>query len=610
MDMSDSKRFYFDNGRSRKRWHVQTEGKTQIVEFGRPGAPLRASKKSFKSPAEAQEQTGKLIAKKKREGYIEINASRLEITRFKGSRKATDKQIKALETRIGCELPVEYRSFLKTRNGGRPNPDCVAIPGVQGIANVGVGALFQLQPSKPGVDELSYEFDRALRYLPAGHLPIAGSSDVFTLSLRPKSFGCVYWWFHESDDVDDDGNFLETAGHLLAGSFDEFLTRIALLHGDRREIEDEPAVHRVAARKQPAATIRQLVALVKHEHTPEKVEAIEQVVRELGDLSGIKDGEWPFINIDSPRVLRCLLDAGLNREMTDADQHSLLWQCAGNHECVDLLLERGARVDRRSGGDFETALMRAIYLEAIPAVMRLLQAGANPALRLERPARHKLLGNANLRTLIEQARAEWRENKGKRESAATRPQAAASGNKKQGPKPTIERLLGLLKHDYFYEGFDGFDEIGELITELGDLSGIQDGKWPNIDRFEDPRLLRSLLDAGLNPEITDGSGNSLLSQCVGNPECIDLLLERGVAVDRRSGRDHETALMRAAYKGDEECVERLLAAGADPTLEFSSFARVMLSMDRQMTAIIETARENWIRGKGKRESSSEPEATK
>ncbi len=453
----------------------------------------------------------------------------------------------------------------------------------------------------------SHPFERAGKYLPGGHLPIAGGSDVFTLSLSPKSFGCVYWWFHESEDVDDDGNFLESAGHLLAGSFDEFLTRIALLHGDGGKIEDEPAARRVAAKKRPA--IRQLVALVKHEHTPEKVKEIEQVVGELGDLSGIQDGEWPFINIDSPRVLRCLLDAGLNREMTDADQHSLLWQCAGNDECVDLLLERGARVDRRSGGDFETALMRAIYLEAIPAVMRLLQAGANPTLRLERPARHKLLRNENLRKLIEQARAEWRENKGKRESAATRPQAAASGNKKQGPKPTIERLLGLLKHDYFYEGFDGFDEIGELITKLGDLSGIQDGQWPDIDRFEDPRLLRSLLDAGLNPEITDGSGSSLLRQCVGNLECIDLLLERGVAVDRRSGRDHETALMRATYKGDEECVDRLLAAGADPTLEFGSFARMMLSMDRQMTAIIEAARENWNRDKGTRIGSTEPEAT-
>jgi hypothetical protein len=139
-------------------------------------------------------------------------------------------------------------------------------------------------------------------------------------------------------------------------------------------LEAEPAAPSGAAKKKPKATVRRLLALVKHEHTPEKVKEIEQVVQELGDLSGIQDGAWPFINIDNPRVVRCLLEAGLSPEITDADQHSLLWQCAGSRECVDLLLQRSVKVDRRSGGDFETALMRAIYLEDIPAVQRLLEA--------------------------------------------------------------------------------------------------------------------------------------------------------------------------------------------------------------------------------------------
>jgi len=30
---------------------------------------------------------------------------------------------------------------------------------------------------------------------------------------------------HKTEELDDDGNFLESAGYLLAGSFDEFLTR-------------------------------------------------------------------------------------------------------------------------------------------------------------------------------------------------------------------------------------------------------------------------------------------------------------------------------------------------------------------------------------------------
>lgn len=600
--MPDPRRFYFDDGASRKRWQVQISGKSQVVQYGRLGAALRESKKSFKSPAEATTQTEQLIAKKVREGYMEINPSCLEITRIKGKRSATEAQIHELEAKIGCSLPEEYRNFLKGSNGGNPNPDCVRIPGVAGIDNVGVGTLFYLQPSKPVANELFYEYGRAAGLVPEGHLPIAGSSDLFTLSLKPKTFGAVYWWFHETDELDDDGNFLESAGYLLAASFDEFLTRIALLFGDDQKLAAHAPTAATskggAGTKKPKTTIKDLLRLVKHDHTPTKVKEIEQAVRELGDLSGVQDGDWPFTNIQSPRVVRCLLNAGLNPEITDTEQHSLLWQCAGNKECVDLLLDRGVNVDRRSGGDNETALMRAIYCEEIPAVRRLLSAGANPTVRLSRPIKDKLDSNATLRTLVEKGRADWQKNKGKERTHGRQSSSqitAPAGGKPSKSKPTLNRLLRLVKHDYLTDEWDEIAEVEQLVIELGDLSGIQDGEWPTIDKLESPRLLSCLLEAGLNPEVTDKGGNSLLSQCVTHPECIDLLIEYGVDVDRRSGRDNGTALMRATWKGDEECVQRLLDAGANPTLEFTAFAKVMLDMDEEMTEIIAAARTRWNR---------------
>jgi ankyrin repeat protein len=218
--------------------------------------------------------------------------------------------------------------------------------------------------------------------------------------------------------------------------------------------------------------------------------------------------------------------------------------------------------------------------------------------------------NKKLRKVIEKARTDWKSNKGKKQHASAKPAAVPPQQKKQGPKPTIKRLLRLMKHDYIPEGGEEYDQVAELITELGDLSGIQDGEWPHIDRFEDPRLLGALLDAGLNPEITDKKGGSLLRQCVGHPECIDLLVEQGVDIDRRSGRDDETALMRATYVGDEECVERLLEAGANPSLEFSPFAKVMLDMNEEMIEIIEAAREDWNRNQGKRKKVKKATAKK
>ena len=79
-----------------------------------------------------------------------------------------------------------------------------------------------------------------------------------------------------------------------------------------------------------------------------------------------------------------------------------------------------------------------------------------------------------------------------------------------------------------------------------------------------------------------------------HPECIDLLLEQGGEVDLIN-RGDETALMRATYMGEEDCVERLLKAGANPTLEFAPFAKVMLDMDEEMTAFIDDACDVWKR---------------
>jgi len=604
--MSDLKRFYFDDGSSRKRWQVRVKGKSQIVEYGRLGASLRESKKSFKTPAEAAEKTEKLIAKKKREGYTEINSSRLEIVRPKGKRKATEQQIKALEKHVGHKLPDEYRNFLKTNNGGRPNPDCVRLHGVKGIENVAVESLLRLQPSKPEYDEITFQLEAWGEDLLQGHVPIAeGGGDCITLSLEPKTFGAVYWWSHETDEP----------GFLLAGSFDEFLTRIAVVFGDDEEFEEEPTSQSVAVKKKPKATIKRLLRLVNHDHTPEKIEEMEQIIAALGDLSGIEDGQWPFNNIDSPRLIRCLLKAGLNPEIIDKEGHSLLWQCAGDLECVNLLVERGVRIDHRSGSgsDYETALMRAMFVEDIPAVKRLLQLGANPTVRLSWPIKSKLESNAKLRKLVEKARADWQKNGGwkkKAQEAKAKREMLAPEKKKKTPKPTIKRLLQLMTCYRFTDECEEIDELEELITALGDLSGIKDGKWPAIRSLESPRLLHCLLDAGLNPEITDKDRKSLLCQCVVHPECIDLLLEKGADIDRRSGREDVTALMQAIHQGDKECVEWLLDAGADPTLEFISFTETMLSLYGQIDAIIKTARKNWKPTKGKRKKAKKPTVKK
>jgi predicted DNA-binding WGR domain protein len=586
--MSNVRRFYFDDGSSRKRWHVEVKGKSQLVAYGRLTGTLRESTKSFKSPAEAATETEKLIAKKKREGYIEVNPARLRILRKKGQKKATDQQIKALEKQLGHTLPDEYRNFLKTVNGGRPNPDFIQLFGVPGSGGRAVETLFHLKPAKPEYHQVSFQIEAWGDVLEA-HVPVAeGDGDVITLSLEPKTYSAVYWWSHEVDEP----------GHLLASSFDEFLTRIAVADGDVEESEEETSAEGGAAKKESKSTVRGLLKLVRHDHTPETIKEMEQMVKELGDLSGIADGKWPFVNIDSPRLVRCLLEAGLNPEITDSEGHSLLWQCAGSRECVDLLAEYGVRIDRRSGGSFETALMRAAFCGEIAAVERLLHLGANPTVRrlnldgrLENPST-----KAELRKLIDKASAQWRKNGGwrkKAEEARARRAAANAEGRNGGPKPTIGQLLQRMDRPYISDECNDVEELEALIEAISDLSGIEDGQWPKISTFESPRLLNALLEAGLNPEILDKEGISLLGRCVVHPECIELLVERGVEVDRRCGKENETALVQAIFGGDADCLEALLAAGANPTVELDFLAKMYLENSDAKTRVLEAARKNW-----------------
>lgn len=411
--MSILRRFYFDDGSSRKRWHVEVKGKSQHVAYGRLTGALRESKKSFKSPAEAEKETEKLIAKKKREGYIEVNPTRLRILRKKGQKKATDSQIKALEKQLGHKLPHEYRTFLKTVNGGRPNPDYVQLFGVPNMEAVAVETLLSLRPSASDYDGILFQID-AWGDVIEGHVPIAhGGGDLITLSLEPKTFGAVYWWCHEIDEP----------GQLLASSFDEFLTRIAVADGDDEKSEEETPAEGGAAKQKPKATVRGLLKLVRHDHTPETIKEMEQIVKELCDLSHIEDGKWPFGNIRSARLIRCLLEAGLNPEITDTEGYSLLWQCAGDRECIDLLAERGVDVNRRAGNSFdfenrvqgETALMRAVFCEDYPAVERLLQLGADPSVKFsDRTRSGSYDRDTKVWRTIDKAKTKWKKNKAKK----------------------------------------------------------------------------------------------------------------------------------------------------------------------------------------------------
>ena len=100
----------------------------------------------------------------------------------------------------------------------------------------------------------------------------------------------------------------------------------------------------------------------------------------------------------------------------------------------------------------------------------------------------------------------------------------------------------------------------------------EEGETPLIGAIREgtPNAIRSLLDAGANPNAADRTSRTwtVLMHAIhqGRDEVVDLLLERGADPNGVSGNG-KTALMMAAGYGHASIVEALLTAGADPRTE-------------------------------------------
>lgn len=84
-------------------------------------------------------------------------------------------------------------------------------------------------------------------------------------------------------------------------------------------------------------------------------------------------------------------------------------------------------------------------------------------------------------------------------------------------------------------------------------------------RAGDADTLAAYLDAGGPVNLTNGTGDTLLMLAAyhAHPGAVNLLIERGADVDRLNDRG-QSPLAGAVFKGAEEVVRALVAAGADP----------------------------------------------
>ena len=99
------------------------------------------------------------------------------------------------------------------------------------------------------------------------------------------------------------------------------------------------------------------------------------------------------------------------------------------------------------------------------------------------------------------------------------------------------------------------DDVVELATKLFGLA-----------RSGDTATLIAYLDAGIPPNLTNDSGDTLvmLAAYHGHAETVRTLLAAGADPNRANDRG-QTPIAGAVFKGETEVVQALLVGGADPT---------------------------------------------
>lgn len=105
-----------------------------------------------------------------------------------------------VESKIGYQLPEEYKSFLLKNNGGRPVLDGVRYEN----EHFDYVAFFYAIRGEMYHDDLARQISEHKDMIPGGYLPIGESpgGDVFCISLKEPNKGSIFHWDHEEANYD------------------------------------------------------------------------------------------------------------------------------------------------------------------------------------------------------------------------------------------------------------------------------------------------------------------------------------------------------------------------------------------------------------------------
>ena len=130
--------------------------------------------------------------------------------------------IAKVEKKLGAELPTDYREFLLTTNGGRPEPNIFIAHTRPGGSREVLAWFFCIKEDDS--NDLLENVDIFQNRLPESLLPIATDpfGNIICLSIEGRDRGKVYFWDHEKEAVKVDPFGYDNV-YFIADSFEEFL---------------------------------------------------------------------------------------------------------------------------------------------------------------------------------------------------------------------------------------------------------------------------------------------------------------------------------------------------------------------------------------------------
>ncbi|GAB3939867.1 hypothetical protein GCM10028805_00780 [Spirosoma harenae] len=145
----------------------------------------------------------------------------MEFKKQYGSTSRDD--IHNLEEKINSKLPADYESFLLTYNGGIPMKNRFLINSSQGFDSISVFFGLSFEKSHLNID---YLLDYYAERFPLGIIPVGedpGGNYICLDANQGESYGKVYFYDHEIDNEDAQGNPTRDNLFLVADSFTEYL---------------------------------------------------------------------------------------------------------------------------------------------------------------------------------------------------------------------------------------------------------------------------------------------------------------------------------------------------------------------------------------------------